>query len=147
MAVLRILIGYVAAVVIAATFGSFVHTHMVVTGLVEAGSPVPAGQRLTMTLSDLAALFPQYGAVVAAALAVGFVVAAGLKRVLKPLAPVAYPLAGAAAIGLALVLMRMKFEGITPIAGARSTLGFALLCLGGAFGGVVFSAIAGRKRP
>lgn len=146
MALVRILIGYLAATAVAVTLASAFHTQMVITALGQAGAAVPLDRRLAMTSSDLVGLIPQFGAVIAIGLAVGFLIAAGLRRVLKPLAPIAYPLAGAAAIGVALTAMSMAFDGITPIAGARTTAGFALQCLAGAIGGFVFSMIAVRPK-
>ncbi len=146
MAVVRIILGFLAAVAAAFALASAFHTHMVIEALGAAGAALPLDRRLSMTASDLVGLAPQFGAVIAIALTIGFLVAAGLRRVLKPLAPIAYPLAGAVAIGVALSAMSAAFDGITPIAGARTTLGFALQCLAGAVGGLVFSAIAVRRR-
>lgn len=146
MAVVRIILGFLAAVASAFVLASAFHTQMVIEALGAAGAAVPLDQRISMTAGDLVGLAPQFGAVIAIALAIGFLVAAGLRRVLKPLAKIAYPLAGAAAIGVALTAMGAAFDGITPIAGARTTLGFALQCLAGAFGGLVFAAIAGPRR-
>jgi hypothetical protein len=145
MAAVRILVGYVAAVIATTALASAFHTQMVVGGLKDSGASVPFDAQLQMTASDLLGLAPQYGMVIAIGLAAGFLIAAGLRRVLKPLAPVAYPLAGAAAIAAALTAMGMAYDGITPIAGARTTAGFALQCLAGAVGGLIFSMIAVRK--
>jgi hypothetical protein len=150
MAIVRILLGYLLAVTVATALGSAVHTQMIVAGLTEAGALIQPDVRLAMTFNDFVGLAPQFGVVVAIALAIGFLIAAGLKRILKPLAPVAFPLAGAAAIAVALTVMHIAFDGITPIAGARTPLGFALECLAGAAGGLVFSMAAsmaaGRRR-
>jgi len=146
MALVRILIGYLAAAAVAVTLASAFHTQMVIAALGQAGASVPFDRRLAMTGGDLVGLIPQFGLVIAIGLAAGFLIAAGLRRILKPLAPVAYPLAGAAAIGVALTVMSMAFDGITPIAGARTTTGFALQCLAGAIGGFVFSMIAVRPK-
>ncbi|MEK7265481.1 MAG: hypothetical protein AAB227_05210 [Pseudomonadota bacterium] len=146
MAAVRIIFGYAAAAIVGVVLASAFHTQMVIAALGAAGAAVPFDRRLAMTGDDLIGLLPQFGAVIAIALAIGFLVAAGLRRVLKPLAGIAYPLAGAAAIGVALTAMSMAFDGITPIAGARSTLGFGLQCLAGALGGLVFSTIAVRPK-
>ena len=146
MAAVRIFIGYAAAAVISVVLASAFHTQMVIGALGDAGALVPFDRRLAMTGDDLVGLIPQFGPVIAIALALGFLVAAGLRRVLKPLAPIAYPLAGAAAIGVALTVMGMAFDGITPLAGARTPLGFALQCLAGAIGGLIFSTIAVRSK-
>ncbi len=145
MTAIRIVVGYLLAVVATTAFAAAFHTHMVVAGLKKSGAAIPVNAQLGMTASDLAGLAPQYGMVIGIALLVGFLIAALLRRVLKPLALIAYPLAGAAAIAVALTAMGMAFDGITPIAGARSALGLALQCLAGAIGGLIFSMIAVRK--
>lgn len=146
MAIGRIVFGYAAAAIVGVVLASAFHTQMVILALGEAGAVISLSQRLSMTLDDLVGLLPQFGAVIAIALAIGFLVAAGLKRVLTPLAPIAYPLAGAAAIGVALTAMAMAFDGISPLAGARTPLGFGLQCLAGAISGLVFSALAVRPK-
>ena len=81
-----------------------------------------------------------YGAIIAIALLIGFVVAAIVKRVLTPLAPVAYPVAGALAIPLTVVLIEQVLGGGAGImSGARGTVGLALQGLAGLAGGVVFA--------
>lgn len=139
-------LGYGLAVVITTALGAAFHTQMVIGALEQSGATVAPAERLAMTGGDIVGLAPQFGLVMALGLLVGFLVAAVLKRVLKPLAPIAYPLAGAVAVGAALTVMGMAFDGITPIAGARTTIGFGLQCLAGAVGGLVFSVFAGRKR-
>ena len=146
MAAIRIIFGFVASAAVAFALASFFHTQMVIDALGHSGAVVPIDKRIAMTGSDLVGLAPQFGAVVAIGLAVGFLIAAGLRRVLKPLAPIAYPLAGAAAIAVALTAMGMAFDGITPIAGARTPFGFALQCLAGGIGGLVFARIAVRSK-
>lgn len=139
MGVIRLALAFAAATVSAVLLASAFHTQMVIAGLGAAGAAIDAATRLAMMAADLKGLAPSYGAVIAIALAIGFFVAAWLKRVVRPLAPIAYPLAGAAAIGVALALMSIVYEGVTPIASARSPEGFALQCLAGALGGVVFA--------
>ncbi len=146
MAVVRIIVGYAVAALVALVLASASHTQMVIAALTDAGASVGFDKRIAMTGNDLVGLAPQFGVVIGIGLAIGFLIAAGLRRVLTPLAPVAYPLAGAVAVGVALTAMNMAFDGITPIAGARTTLGFGLQCLAGAIGGFVFSLIAVRSK-
>ncbi len=142
MAAIRILGSFLAATAVAFLFAAAFNTQMVIAALESAGAQIGTDDRIAMTLNDIVGLAPQLGLVIAIGLGVGFLIASQLKRVLTPLAPIAYPLAGAAAIALALTLMGMAFDGITPIAGVRSALGFGLLCLAGAIGGLVFSILA-----
>ncbi|MEX0645152.1 MAG: hypothetical protein WD076_07570 [Parvularculaceae bacterium] len=136
---------FLAAVATSTILGTLFHTQMVFARLADAGAALPLSVRLQGTVNDLLGLGPLYGAVIALGLAAGFSVAARLKRVLKPLAPIAYPLAGAAVIGLALYLMSVVYYSATPIAGARGVVGFSLQCLAGAIGGLVFAALLPRK--
>ena len=146
MTAVRLLIGYLLAVALTTVAGSALQTHQVVRDLQHAGADIAPALATQMTLSDLTTFGPQFGAIVAIALAVGFIVAAILKRVLKPLAPVAYVIAGGTAIAAAMLVLPilLKLDGIVPLAGARGT-GLALQALAGAFGGLVFSLIAVRK--
>lgn len=146
MAAVRILIGYLFAVAATTLIGSALQTHQVVMDLRHAGAKIAPALAAQTMLSDLTTFGPQFGAIVAIALAVGFIVAAVLKRVLTPLAPAAYPIAGAAAIVAAMLVLPilLKLDGITPLAGARGA-GLALQALAGALGGLVFTLIAVRK--
>lgn len=141
--IFRNTLAYVVAVIAAYALGSFFHTQMVFARMAGIGAEISLQTRLDTTIGNFVGLW-QYAAVVALALLFGFVVAAILKRVLKPLAPIAYPVAGAAALALALTLMSVQYYGTTPIAGARGAVGFALQCLAGAAGGVVFAALRRR---
>ncbi len=139
MSILRLAVAFPVAV--AATFvaTSVVHTEFVLAGLASIGAPAPLDLNLATVVGDVAGLAPALAPVVAIALALGFVVAAGLKRVLKPLAGIAYPLAGFAAMATALYAMKLSYH-TTPLAGARSDAGYVLICLAGALGGYAFAA-------
>ncbi len=90
---------------------------------------------------NLAGLW-MYGVVIAIALMIGFIVAALVKRVLRPLAPVAYPVAGALAIPLTVVLIEQVLGGGAGVmSGARGPVGLALQGVAGFAAGVVFSVI------
>lgn len=76
----------------------------------------------------------------------GFAMAFGVARVVKSLVPtlaiIAYPTAGAAAIGAALGLMYLRF-GVFPILGAQETYGLIMQVVAGGLGGALFE----RLRP
>ncbi len=148
MAVIKIIVGYLFAVAVTTALGSALQSHLVARELIHAGAALPLDVQMAMMQSDLLSFGPQFGAIVAIALGVGFVAAAVLKRILKPLAPIAYPLGGALAIAAALVVLPiiLKLDGITPLAGSRGALGFAFQALAGAAGGLAFALIAGGKR-
>lgn len=83
--------------------------------------------------------------IIAIAFAVGFPVAAVLKRTTRPLAPIAYLVAGGAAYWAVLELMRALL-GLYPILGAQTLVGFALQILAGLAGGVAFGALIAGER-
>ena len=72
------------------------------------------------------------------ALMLGFTLAGWLRGRLPRLAPLAWPLAGFAAVATTLALMQASMQ-ITPLAGARGMDGFLLFCAAGALGGMVFA--------
>ena len=144
MSILRLAIAFPVAVTATFVGTSVLHTEFVLAGLGSIGAPVTLGMNLTTVAEDLGGLAPTLAPVISLALALGFVVAAGLKRVLKPLAGIAYPTAGFAAMATALFLMKLSYH-TTPLAGARSLPGFLLICLAGALGGYVFAAGLSRK--
>lgn len=146
MAVLRGIIGFIAAVVATTLIGSIFATQMVLAALADAGADIPMAMRLHTTLSDIQGFAPTYAMVAGIGFAIAFLIAFGLRRLLPALAPIAYPLAGAAAIAVALDAMSIVYQGTTPIAGARGPVGFALQCLAGALGGVVFAWIVKRRK-
>lgn len=104
--------------------------------------PVSFGDRLNMTAFDVSNMGLYY-AVIVIALLLGFGIAALVKRFLPSLASIAYPVAGAAALGMVLGLMYMQFQTI-PISGARGPFGFASQVIAGGIGGWIFASLWGR---
>ena len=121
---------------------SAVHSIDVQSRLLGLGVRIPWPLRLSTGLDDFIGLAPALLAVLGGALALGFIIAAILRPRLPALAPIAFPLAGAAAVATALALMARQMA-MTPIASARDWPGFTMLCVAGAIGGLVFS----RLRP
>lgn len=99
-----------------------------------------------MNVAGLSTGSPFIG-ILAACFGIGFAVAAVLKRLIKPLAPVAYVIAGAAALPALFYLVEnvMLGGGVGAFFGARDPAGLALQALAGAAGGLVFTLIAVRK--
>lgn len=147
MIIVRIFLAFLLSVAVAASLGAWLHSFETQNALIAAGLDFPIGDRIRSAVEDYLGLVPGlYGAVIAVALAIGFAVAAILRRLIKPLAPVAFPLAGAAAVALTLFLMSQQYYTTTPIAGARGAFGFALQCLAGAIGGLVFGMFFPARR-
>ena len=127
------LVTYVVAVIVNAQFVMNAH-----------GVPISVGDRLNMTAFDVSNMW-LYLVIILVALLLGFLIAGLLKRFLPSLSSVAYPIAGAAAIGATLGLMYLQFQTV-PISGARSAPGFASQVLAGAIGGWVFAKIVAAKQ-
>lgn len=121
--------------------GTVLSTQFVLAGL---GGGVGIADRLSMTMFDLANMFA-YLVIILIGFAIAFPIATFLKPRLPRLAPYAYPLAGAAAVLMALGLMYRVYETI-PISGARGVLGLAAQGLAGAIGGWAYAKIRLRVR-
>lgn len=129
---------------IVSAIGTYVIAVILNSQFVIAGHSVPVslGDRLNMTAFDVSNM-GLYFVIILVALLIGFLIAAVLKRVLPRLAALAYPIAGAAAIGATLGLMYLQFQTV-PISGARSALGFASQVLAGGIGGWIFAKVLAR---
>ena len=141
----RIAFGFIAAALTAYIAGSILNTQFVIGAHTLGGEPLSTGfgDRLSMTFADIAGTLA-YLLIIAIGFAIAFFIASLLKRLLPGLASVAYPIAGAAAIGVALGLMYVNFQTV-PISGARSTFGFLAQMLAGGLGGWMFGRIATRQ--
>ena len=134
---IRWVLGLIAAALATYVVGTALNSQFVI-GMHDIS--VSIGDRFNMTLFDISNMVA-YLVIVAIALLIGFLIATILKRFLPNLARVAYPIAGAAAIAVALGAMYIMFQTI-PISGARSTMGFLAQMFAGAIGGWVFAKIA-----
>lgn len=144
MRLLRTIVAYIAAVAIAYCIGSVFYTARLLAESAGVGIQYTQAQQIDTYLTNFVGL-RAYGAMMAIALALGFIVAFGAKRLLKPLAPVAYPIAGAAAVFAMLALIETQLGGgAGVIGGARTPLGVALQCGAGLVGGLIFAALRPR---
>lgn len=134
---LNTILRWLAAVVVTTIAASLIHSWTIQNGLIALGVEIPSALRWRTAVSDFIGLAPALAAVFGIALALGFVVAAILYPRLMVPPVIAFPLAGAAAIAATLAIMAWQM-GLTPIASAREPLGFILLSLSGALGGLVF---------
>ena len=139
----RILAWLVGALVTTALV-SLGHSLFVQSELAALGTELPLHVRLGAIVRDFVGLLPTLGPILLGALLVAFLIASVLKPRAGLLAPFAYPLAGWAAVALALFAMKLAF-GFSPLAGARTGLGFLAMSLGGLVGGAVFAWMI-RKR-
>lgn len=133
---------WLAAAVAALVGASLAHSLMVQGELSKLGVELPLGVRLSGMFRDVTGLAPTLGVVLAGAFLIAFPVAAFLRRRTGALMKgLSYPLAGLAAVALALLAMRLAF-GFSALAGARTLVGFLLMTLGGLVGGFVFAVLA-----
>ncbi|MDZ7629236.1 MAG: hypothetical protein U5J99_12630 [Parvularculaceae bacterium] len=147
MAIVRILIGFVVAV----AFGYLLSAAFLTVQTLSAypGFQPSAGalaETYSLNVAGLATGSP-FIAILAVCFAIAFAVAAIFKRILKPLAPVAYVLGGATALPALFFLVEnvMLGGGVGAFFGARDPSDLALQALAGAAGGLVFTLIAVRR--
>lgn len=127
-----------AAVLVTTAVASMVQSWQVQSGLTDLGVDIPPALAAETAMRDLAGLAIPLLLVFGLALLLGFAVAGWLRKRLPRLASLAWPIAGATAIAVALVLMKLQLD-ITPLAGARGLDGFLLFCAAGALGGLVYA--------
>jgi len=142
----RWLLRFLAAVVAAAVLGSLAHSQLSLAALGAHGIKVPLATRLQTSAADLIHFAPTWALIVALGFALAFGVTALLVRRWPRHRTWLCVLAGFCAIATALWLMQLSL-GLTAVAAARTPLGFALLCAGGALGGWVYARLdAGESR-
>lgn len=141
----RRILAWLVAALVTTGLVSLGHSVFVQAGLSALGTELPLLVRLGAIVRDFIGLLPTLGPILLGALLIAFLIAGFLKPRAGLLAPFAYPLAGWAAVALALFAMRLAF-GFSPLAGARTGLGFLVMSLGGLVGGAVFGWMA-AKRP
>lgn len=143
MRILRFLAAFIASTATTYVLASIFYTQRTLAAQSEAigrNLYTPA-QQVETYIDNLVGLAPSYGLILTIALMIGFLVAAAVKRILIPLAPVAYPVAGGAAVFTAIWLIEnlVAGGGVGAIGGARDALGMSLQVLAGVLGGAVFA--------
>lgn len=140
---LRIVLAWLAAVLVAAALGSLVQSQFNMAAIAGLGVEVPVREWGRAAAHDLVHFGPFWAAVVGVALLFGFPVAAGLARFASGARHALYFLAGGVAVMCALVIMSALLP-VTLVAAARHATGMALMALGGAVGGLVFAQLSER---
>lgn len=147
MGFVRVATGYVVSVVALGVAATVLSSVMVLAMLEAVGADIGAGQAMSQIGYDLAGFAPLYSALIAVALAAAFIAAALVTRVLRPLRPVVFAVAGAVAMGVMLTLMEQVFFGVQLVAGARTTAGFLAQMGAGAAAGLIYAVLTpGPKR-
>ena len=144
MKIAKTAIAFIIAVLVTYVSAAIFYTQQVIAKQSAIGMEFTAGQKLDYYTSNLSGLW-QYGATITIALLIAFAIAAGVKRILTPLAPIAYPVAGAAAMALLIVLIESQLGGgAGVIGGARDAMGISLQCFAGFLGGGLFAMLRPR---
>ncbi|MEX0839092.1 MAG: hypothetical protein WD034_06130 [Parvibaculum sp.] len=138
MWVLRVVLAFVLAVIVATVLGAVAHTQFVLARLSGLGVDISLGERLSTTLHDIVGMAPLFGAIVGSGFIVAMAAAALVYRLAGIQRTLIYTVAGAISLCVTLLVMNSVFE-ITAIAGARSTLGFLAQMAAGAVGGLTFA--------
>jgi hypothetical protein len=121
------------------TLASLFHSQYVVNQLVNVGVVVSISDRINLTLDDWLGLLPTYGAIIAIALAIAFLVTAKLTKKVKQYSMVLFIAAGITAFAVVLLAIESVMN-IHIIAGARGW-GFYMQLLAGATGGLLFAVL------
>ena len=147
MRLARTAAAYLAGAATTFVAGAAFYSQQVIARQESVGAVYTLAQQKAAYAANFAGLVAPYGVVLSIALLLGFAVAFGAKFILKPLAPVAYPLAGAAAVYTAIWLIETTAAagGAGAIGGARDALGLTLQCLAGALGGLVFELLRPKR--
>lgn len=140
----RILPAFLVAWLLTFTLASLFHSQYVVNQLVNVGVVVSVSDRVNLSLDDWLGLLPTYGAIIAVALAIAFLVTAKLNKQLKKYSVALFIMAGIAAFAVVLIAIE-SIMNIHIIAGARGW-GFYMQLLAGASGGLLFSTLLNRGR-
>jgi len=140
MTVLRWLLAFVLAVLVAAVAGSVVQTQFNLASIAALGISIPVDVRLEVTAFDLLSFAPTYAIVAAFALLIALLVAAWPASAFPAVGLIWYALAGFLAIYTALVCMNAMLP-VTVIGAARSSAGMVSLSLAGALGGWLYGLI------
>ncbi len=149
MRIIRLGIAFVGAGLVTFVLATLFYTQQVLAKRAAIGLEFTPAQKFSNYLDNLAGFaigtVPSYGMILVIALLIGFIVAAGVKRVLVPLAPIAYPVAGAASIFVMLwAVETFVAKGSGAFEGASGPIGIALQCFAGFVGGAVFALTRGH---
>lgn len=137
----KVVLGFVLAVIVTTVLGCIAHTQFVLSELSALGVEITVSDRLSTTARDIAGMGPMFGMIIAIAFLVAMSAAALVYRMAGTQRSLVYGVAGAVALAVALTAMGIVFD-ITPIAGARSTLGFLAQVAAGALGGLAFARMS-----
>ena len=107
MRILKLVLAFVAAVIVTTILGAAFHTQFVIGRLTDMGIAVSFADRLSTTLHDIAGMAPLFGLVIAGGFLVAFLAGALVFRFAGTQRNVVYAVAGAVADDLHLDVTRL----------------------------------------
>ena len=137
---------YLAAVGLTYILATVSATQHVVAQLASMGIDVGLGDRLAMTVKDLAGMAGMFLPLIAFALLAAFLVTALIVHWWDRWRIALYVIAGAAAMVTLHLALHLAF-GLTPVAIARSGAGLVVQALAGAAGGYLYARLRGNRSP
>ena len=143
MKFVRILIAFVACVVIAEALAATASTQFVLHELARLGVSISLADRLDTTAHDIIGMAPLFGMVIGVAFVVAFPVAGWLSRRLPQWRTWLFAAAGFTAIVVAHFVLHESLL-ITPVAGARTGSGLLVQGLAGAVAGLAYTRLTPR---
>lgn len=140
MKAVRVLLGWVIAVVTTVALGSVAQTQFNLSRIQSLGTEIGMGTRLSATWHDLLNFTPAYALLVSIAFAIAWPVAGFLKCWLSDQRPLLFTLAGFAAVWVMIAIMDQALP-VTAIAATRDLAGVIALSLMGAVAGWMYARI------
>ena len=140
---LRTFLMLLLAAIIAALAASVFSSQFVIAGLQDIGVSIPLMTRMQMTAGDLAILETLL-LVFTICFIVAFSLATLVLRLLGGGRTLWYSLAGGLGVVVTLLILQSALE-LTPIAGARSSLGLIMQGLAGVLGGYTFARLTQNR--
>ncbi|PAU88269.1 hypothetical protein CK507_06860 [Pseudomonas sp. WN033] len=141
LSILRVILFYLLAVVVASVLGTLVQTQFNLAALRLIGTDIPVGVWLSTTLADLRGFAPIFALMVAVTLLLALPVAAGLGRIFKPWRGVLFFLAGAVGIKVAFDIADHLLPMPTFIAATRGLAGLLAMMLAVGIGSALFGRL------
>lgn len=145
IAVLRIFVFYLLAVLVATILGCLVQTQINLAALQQLDVPISWSDRLTSSWQDLLNFTRIFGIMVAAALLPALPVAAVLSRIFRPWRWLLFALAGALGIWAAFIAANLYLPMPTFIAATRETYGLLAMMAAVAVGSWLFGYLTRPK--
>ncbi|TVS17617.1 MAG: hypothetical protein EA417_05755 [Gammaproteobacteria bacterium] len=142
--ILRVILAFLAAVVLSAALAAAASTQFVLAELARLDVAFTLGDRVAMTMHDIVGMASLYLPIFGLGLLIAFSVAALVIRFLLPgWSVLGFTLAGFTAV-VAIMGVAMLMFGLMPVAGARSLGGMMTQGMAGAAGGYLFARLVAR---